>query len=228
MNLPIKISKVIKESNSEDDFKYNIKALLNSSKFSNSMGEMIESFMNSRTSLEITQDESGRANILGVPIQISEADTIEINENIYDLIPETYKSLSSTSYTGKTKKNQDDVLTMYKIIRDLGYTGRRDRQSTRKTFSTLTVPRLVNDIQNKTFDEITDDSDDLQGEGIKNFIPSNILEIYTKLEILLELRLSGHTDTITEASNLMDELYNRGEVQNQQQHRNAPNKFSTL
>ena len=39
------------------------------------MREMIESLMDSRNSLKITQDESGRANILGVPIQVSEADT---------------------------------------------------------------------------------------------------------------------------------------------------------
>ena len=38
------------------------------------MREKVGSLMNSRNSLKITQDESGGANILGVPIQISEAD----------------------------------------------------------------------------------------------------------------------------------------------------------
>ena len=66
------------------------------------------------------------------------------------------------------------------------------------------------------------------GQGItKIIIPSNIIDIYSRLEILLGLKLSGHTDTLTEASNLMDELYKRGEIQNEQQCRNAPNKFST-
>ena len=69
---------IIKESNSNVD----IKALPNSSKFSNSMRQMIGSLMNSRNSLKITQDESGRANILGVPIQMSEGDIIKINENV--------------------------------------------------------------------------------------------------------------------------------------------------
>ena len=31
-------------------------------------------------------------------------------------------------------KNEDDISMMYNIIRDLGYTGRRDRPSNRKTF----------------------------------------------------------------------------------------------
>ena len=35
----------------------------------------------------------------------------------------------------------------------------------------------------------------LQGEGVKIIIPSNIIDIYTRLEILLGLKLSGHTDT---------------------------------
>ena len=75
-------------------------------------------------------------------------------------------------------------------------------------------------------DEITDDSDDLQ-EGVKIIFPSNIIDIYTRLEILLGLSLSGHTDTLRKASNLIDELYRRGEIQNEQQHQNAPDKFQS-
>ena len=218
-----KISDVIKESN----FKVDIKALPNSSKFSIAMRQMIGSLMNSRNSLKITQDESGRANILGVPIQISEGDTIKINENVYELTPEIYKALTYTTYTGNTMKDENDILMTYNIIRDLGYDGTGDRDSKRKTFFLKKLPKLVEDIQNKTFDEITDNSDDLQGEGVKIIIPSNIIDIYTRLENLLGLKLSGHTYTLTEASNLIDEIYKRGEKQNKQQYRNALDKFLT-
>ena len=218
-----KISDVIKESNSKVD----IKALPNSFKFSNSMKQMIGSLMNSRNSLKITQDETGRANILGVPIQISESDTIKINETVYELTPEIYKALTYTSYTGDTMKDENDILMMYNIIRDIGYNGIGDRDSKRKIFFTKKLPKLVEDIQNKTFDEIKDDSDDLQGEGIKIIIPSNIIDIYTRLEVLLGLKISGHTDTITEASNLIDELFKLGEIENKQQYRNALSKFQT-
>ena len=47
----------------------------------------------------------------------------------------------------------------------------------------------------------------LQGEGVKIIIPSNIIDIYTRLEVLLGLKLSGHSDTLSEASALIDELY---------------------
>ena len=214
-----KISDVIKESNSKVD----IKALPNSSKFSNAMRQMIGSLMNSRNSLKITQDESGRANILGVPIQISEGDTIKINENVYELSPEIYKALTYTTYTGNNMKDENDILMMYNIIRDLRYTGDGDRDSKRKTFFLKKLPKLVEEIQNKTFDGI-----DLEGDGVKIIIPSNIIDIYTRLEVLLGLKLSGHTDTLTEASNLIDELYERGEIQTKQQYRNALNNFSTI
>ena len=68
-----------KKSNS----KVEIKALPNSSSFSNSMRQMLGSLLNSRNFLKVSQGESGGANTLGVPIQISGADTKKVKENIY-------------------------------------------------------------------------------------------------------------------------------------------------
>ena len=77
--------------------------------------------------------------------------------------------------------------------------------------------------------ESTEDiSDDLQGEGLRLIIPSNITDIYTRLEILLGLKLSGHTDTLTEVSNLTDELYKRDEIQSKQQYRKPLSKLSSI
>ena len=39
--------------------------------------------------------------------------------------------------------------------------------------------------------------------------------------------MSGHSDTLREASALIDELYKLGEIQNKQQYRNALDKFTT-
>ena len=89
-------------------------------------------------------------------------------------------------------------------------------------------PRKIAKIRNPPLPAIENKSDNLQGEGVKIIIPSNITDIYTRLETLLGLKSSGHTDTLTEASNLFDELYKRGEMQNKQQYRNALNRFQTL
>ena len=47
----------------------------------------------------------------------------------------------------------------------------------------------------------------LKGGGVeKIIIPSNIIDIYTRLEVLLGLKTSGQTDILTEASALIDQL----------------------
>ena len=238
-----KIGEVIEESNSENEnnqeivpveiesedenIQTDLRALPNSSMFSDKKTKTLGRLMSSLNSLKIIASPSGPT-ILGIPIYTLGGDRIQIKDNIYDLTPEIYKALSDTGYTGKTMKNESDILMMDNIIRDLGYDGTGDRDSKRKKFFTITLPKLVEDIQNRTYEEITLDSDNnLQGEGVKIIIPSNIIDIYSRLEILLGLKLSGHTDTLTESSNLTDELYRLGEIQNKQQYRNALNKFSS-
>ena len=129
----------IKKSHSKVD----LKALPNSSKLINSMRQMLGPLMNSHNSLKITQDELGHANILGTPIQVSGADAIEINENIYELIREVYKALSNPLYTGNTMNNDDDFLMLYNSLKDVKYTGIEDRPSNRKNSSQLNLPRRL-------------------------------------------------------------------------------------
>ena len=117
-------------------------------------------------------------------------------------------------------KNENDSLMMKIILRDLGYTGVGDKPSNQKTFLSIKLPNLVEVNQNKAFEEVIDDSD--------NNIPSNIIDIYTKLEVVSGLKISGHTDTLTKASNLIDQTYKMGEIQNEQQYRNAFNNFFTV
>ena len=218
---------VLVEFESEDKkIQTNLRALPNSSVFSESMAKTLGGLMSSPNSLQIKPSSSG-ATILGVPIYTPGGDQLRIRDNVYDFTPEVYENLSFTGYTGNTVKNESDMLMMNNNVRDLGYTGVGDKKSNKKTFLTIPLPKLIEKTQNKTFDEITDDSDDLQGEVVKIIIPSNINYIYTRLEISLGLKLSGRTVTLTEASNLIDDIYKLGEIQNEQQYRNTLNKLST-
>ena len=135
------------------------------------------SLMSSSNSLRIKASPSDPT-ILGVAIYTLGGDRIQINDNVHDFTPEIYKALSSTGYTGKIMKNEKDILLMNNIIRDLGDTGIGDRDSRRKIFFTQILPQLVEKIQNKTFEESTEESDGLQGEGIEIIIPSNIIDIH--------------------------------------------------
>ena len=63
-------------------------------------------------------------------------------------------------------------------------------------------------------------------------IPSNFNDIWSKLAVLLGLKPSGSNqsrgfDTLTKASNLIDELYIKCEIQNEQQYRKYVENFST-
>ena len=107
---------VLVEIDSEDDdIQSNTRALPNSNKFSCKMTETLGALMNSENYLKLLQDDSGRASILGIPINTLSGDTIQINDIIYTLTPDIYKTSSSTWYTGKSKKNENDIL-MINII----------------------------------------------------------------------------------------------------------------
>ena len=180
-----KISEVIEESKSEcennqkivpveiesedENIQTNLRALPNSSMFSDQMTKTLGRLMSSANSLKILSTPSG-ASILGVPINTLGGHRIQIKDNIYDLTPEICKALSYTGYTGENLKNEHDILMLYNIVSDVGYTGIGDIKSKRKIFLTEKLLKLVEDIQNKTFEEITENSDsDLQGEGVENY-----------------------------------------------------------
>ena len=113
------------------------------------------------------------------------------------------------------------IKKLYMIfLTDIGYNGNKDQQTNQTKF----FKKLIRQYRNIKKEETID----LKRHGIeKIIIPSNIIDVYTRLETLLGLKLSGYTDTLTEASNLIDELYKRNEIQNKQQYRNALNKFNS-
>ena len=145
-------------------------------------------------SLKLNQNKNHNMSILRVPIRSVGGDKIQVYDNIYEFTPETHKALSNSSYTVKYMKNEDDRGTLYKFLVDLGYNGQHDEKTNQNKF----FKRLFNQFRN-----IKKEPDNLQG-GVKIIIPSNIIDIYTRLKVLLGLRLSCHSDTLTEASNLID------------------------
>ena len=108
--------------------------------------------MSSPNSLK-TKPSSG-ATIFGVPTYTLGGDNLKIRDIDYEITPEIYKSLSFTGYIGKTMTKGNDILLMNNNLNDSGYTGIGDRDSKTKTFFTKTLPKLVEKIQNRPFDEI--------------------------------------------------------------------------
>ena len=104
-----------------------------------------------------------------------------------------------TANSGKEMKKNTNKLLFHNITNDIGHTGFEDESLQRKHFVT---ELFAENVAKTEYQRIIDESDDLQNEGVKTIIQSNILVVWIRLGVLLGLKLSGHTDTLTEASNL--------------------------
>ena len=137
----------------------------------------------------------------GFPVERMGGNKLKINENIFDITPGIQKVLTDTSNTPLKKLNNQDRDIYCNILETLDFEKYKAIRGESKSGRYK---------QSKSFFN----KHNLEGQGVyKTVIPSNIIDIYTRFEVLLALKLSGHTDTFTEATKLIDELYKRGEIQ---------------
>ena len=174
-------------------------------------------------------EESGKVYWNGEYIEPLGDNRIRIKYREYDISPDIQTYFTNTKLTTQFLDNFEKE-TVFEILKDVGFYDNIPKigfKAARMKDALYNLPTEIDKIRNPPLPAIENESDNLQGEGVKIIIPSNIIDIYTRLEVLLGSKLSGHFDTLTEASNLIDELYKRGEIQNKQQYRNALDKFTT-
>ena len=182
----------------------------------------------SKNFFKLTEDD-GKVYWKEVLIEPLGGNRFSINNREYDISPDIQAYFTNTKLTTNFLDNFEKEL-VFDILQHVGFYDNIPKtgiKAARMKDALYDLPKAIDKIRNPPLPSIENVSDsELEGQGLKIIIPSNIIDIYTRLEILLGLKLSGYTDTLTEASNLIDELYKRGEIQNKQQYRNAPNKFS--
>ena len=152
---------------------------------------------------------------------------VSIKGKEFDINSNIQNYFTNTKLTTNHMNNEDKSI-VYDILKNTGFYSMhhvKGMNSARMQDALYNLPREIDRIRNPPITAIESQSDNLEGEGVKIISPSSVIDIYTRLEVLLGLKLSGHTDTLTEASNLIDELYKKGEIQNKQQYRNALDKF---
>ena len=101
-------------------------------------------------------------------------------------------------------KIEDEVISS-NISRSLNYRNYKPQRRKISGRSNDIKRHLVSDV--KTI--LTETAGEIEGQGMKIIINSNIIDIWTKLKVLLEVTLSGHSDTLTEGSNLIGELFKK-------------------
>ena len=155
------------------------------------------------------------------PTEISSGTKVKINDKEYNITPGIQKVIVDSTYDTAKSMNDTENLVFRDILQKTDYYKRKPskgRMSGRDR-------HIKNDLDNNVRKILNLDTK-FKGRGVeKNIIPFNIIDIYNRLEVLLGLKISGHTDTLAEASNLIVELYERGEIQ--KKYRNALNKFQT-
>ena len=152
---------------------------------------------------------------------------ISIKDEEYDINPNIQAYFTITKLTTKPT-NDEEKSSVYEILKNIGFYSMRQKKwlkSARMQNALHNLPKEIAKFQTPTLPALENVSDDLQGEGVKFIIPSNVNYFYTRLEILLGLKLSGHTKFLTEASNLIDELYKRNEIESEQRNQKALNIF---
>ena len=92
----------IKESNSANETPQ-LAIENNQNDISLLMKERLSSLTRASNSLRLKQDDLGIMSILGTLLQTG-GKKFKINDDVFELSPELHKTLSSTSYTGKTMR----------------------------------------------------------------------------------------------------------------------------
>ena len=155
------------------------------------------------------------------PIKMIKRTKVEIDGNEYNITSGIQNVLTDKSYDTAKSMSDDEKVVFRDILQKTNYNTYKRGKGNMSGRDRYIRYELDDEVR-----RILKLDKKLKGRGIeKIIIPSNIIDIHTRLAVLLGLKLSGHTDTLTEASNLIDELYKRGEIQNKQQYQNALDKF---
>ena len=129
------------------------------------------------------------------PVEKMGGNKVKINEKIHNITPGVQKVLTDTSNEPLKKLNDKDRETFNNILPSVNFENfkaiRGESKSGRYKQEKAIFKKHI-----------------LEGQTIeKIIIPSNIIDIYTRLKVILGLNLSGHTDTFAEVSNLINQLY---------------------
>ena len=128
------------------------------------------------------------------PIKMVGGTKVEINDDQYNITSGLQKVFTNKSYDTANSMNDMEKVIFRDILQKTNYNNRKRQKGPMSGRDRYIQNKLDDDVR-----KILNLDKQLKGRGVeKIIIPSNIIDIYTRLEILLGLKLSGYTDTLTE------------------------------
>ena len=139
---------------------------------------------------EVIQDPECKFSWIGHDIVPLGGIRVGINGEEYDLTPEIQTDFTDTRYNFINSISVDEsVLTFDKTIERLDYKHTKYSNSKRTKTNKKELEKRADKILNPPLPiqavENEEGSDNLQGEGMKIIIPSNIIDMWTRLKVLL-------------------------------------------
>ena len=126
------------------------------------------------------------------PIKTPSGTSVKISGNKYDMTPGLRKFFTDTKYETAKSMSDTEKVVFKDILSKTNYYNRKLTKGKMSGRDRYIKYDLDNDVK-----RILNLDTKLKGRGIKKIIiPSNIIDIYTRLEVLLALKLSGHTHTL--------------------------------
>ena len=155
---------------------------------------------------EVIQDAESNFSWNGYDIIPLGGNRMRIKDEDYDLTPGIQTAFTDTRNNFIDINIDERVLSTDKILDTLlwdhtKYSIRKPTRSIEKDLikrvdKILSPPSAAPPAGNEESEE---ESGYSEGQGIKITIPANIIDVYTRSEILLEIKLSGHTNFLREA-----------------------------
>ena len=118
------------------------------------------------------------------PIKALGENRISIKNQEYDIKLNIQAYFTNTKLTTKNM-DDEDKLTIYDILKNTGFYSMKHTKglnSTRHKDAFYNLPKAIDKIRNPPLPSIenVESSSDLEGQGVKIIIPSNIIDIYTR------------------------------------------------
>ena len=98
-----------------NDSQSNARAFSSSSKFSDQIMNTLGALKESSNSISKKLTPTGKT-INGVPVYTIGSNTMEINDNVYELTDEKHKALSSTGYSGEWWDHEENFCFLLFIV----------------------------------------------------------------------------------------------------------------